>query len=344
MKRRLVLSLNCFLLFALILTSCAGGPGLAAFQSPTPTVVTAAPTTVPQAFPLALVETDPPPNSLIGHLSPITFYFNQAMNRTSTESALSGLPAGTFAWNDDSTLLFTPNQPYAPDTTLNLSISNTVQSASGFGIAEPIELAFPVSDYLRTTNILPKADAEDVVVDAAIAVSFNQPVVALGGDPASQPAAFNIQPAVVGRGEWINTSTFVFYPEPAMAGGTEYTVSLNQDLKTVTGVGLPETGGEGNSWSFTTSRPRVVALEPVSDQLLDIEPEIKLTFNQPMDKASVESNFVFSGTEGTVNGSFTWNDDATELIFAPENPLARDTGYILNVGAAARSQNGEITL
>ena len=223
---------------------------------------------------------------------------------------MSGLPAGSFTWNDDATLLFTPTQPYQPNTTLKISVANSIQSASGFGIPEPVELEFPVADYLRTNNILPKANAEDVVVDAAIAVSFNQPVVALGAESSSLPAAFTIEPSVTGRGEWINTSTYIFYPEPSMAGGTEYTVRLNPDLKTVAGVGLPEAGGEGNTWTFTTSRPRVVSLDPASDQLLPIEPEIKLTFNQPMDEQSVESNFVFSGPEGIVNGKFTWNDDA----------------------------------
>jgi uncharacterized protein YfaS (alpha-2-macroglobulin family) len=339
------LSLNCLLLISLILTSCSGVPNLPALLAPTPTVpATLASTAVPQAFPLALIETDPSADSLIGHLSPIAFYFNQAMNKPSAESALSGLPKGTFTWNDDSTLVFTPTQAYAPNTNLNITIANTIQSAGGFGIAEPLELSFPVADHLRTTNILPKAGAEDVTVDAAIAASFNQPVVALGTDPSSQTPAFTVQPSVNGRGEWINTSTYVFYPEPSMAGGTEHTVTLNPALKTVTGVSLPDAGGEGNSWSFTTSRPRVVSLEPASDGLLPIEPEIKLTFNQPMDKESVESNFIFSGTEGTVNGSFTWNEEGTELIFVPEKTLTRDVGYILNLGAAARSQSGEITL
>ncbi|MCI0550171.1 MAG: Ig-like domain-containing protein, partial [Anaerolineae bacterium] len=338
------LPLNCLLLVALILTSCSGMPDLSAFIPPTPTAPAPAPTAIPQAFPLALVETNPPLNSIIGHLSPITFYFNQAMNKPSAESALSGLPEGTFTWSDDATLLFTPTQPYQPNTILKITIANSIQSSSGFGIAEPMELAFPVADYLRTTNILPNANAEDVIVDAAIAASFNQPVVALGADPASQPPAFSLQPSVNGRGEWINTSTYIFYPDPSMAGGTEYTVSLNPDLKTVTGVSLPDTGGEGNAWRFRTSRPRVVTLEPPSDQLLPIEPEIKLTFNQPMDQESVESNFVFSGPEGVLNGTFTWNDEATELTFVPENMLTRNVGYILNVGAAGRAQSGALSV
>jgi len=340
--RRFSFVLNCFLLIALVLSSCSRVPNLAALASSTPTAP--APTAVQQAFPPALVETNPPLKSVIGHQSPITFYFNQGMNKPLTVSALSGLPAGTFTWNDDATLLFTPIQPYQPNTTLKISVANSIQSASGFGITEPVELSFPVADYLRTNNILPKAGADDVIVNAAIAVSFNQPVVALGADASSLPPAFSLQPSVAGRGEWINTSTYIFYPDPSMAGGTEYTVRLNPDLKTVSGVGLPEAGGEGNTWTFTTSRPRVVTLDPASDQLLPIKPEIKLTFNQPMDRQSVESNFVFSGTEGIVNGTFTWNDEGTELTFVPEKMLTRNVGYILNVGAAARSQSGEITL
>jgi len=162
------LSLNWLLLIALILTSCGGIPNLSAFIAATPTT-TPAPTTVAQAFPLALVETAPPQNSFIGHLSPITFYFNQGMNKPSAESALSGFPEGTFTWNDDATLLFTPTQPYQPNTTLKITIASSIQSAGGFGIPEPIELEFEVADYLRTTNILPKANAEDVLVNAAIA-------------------------------------------------------------------------------------------------------------------------------------------------------------------------------
>jgi hypothetical protein len=131
--------------------------------------------------------------------------------------------------------------PYQPNTALKFSIAKSLQSANGFGMTAPAELSFTVSDYLQPTNFLPKTDAEDVDVDAAVAVSFNQPVVALGEDESSQPEAFTIQPAVKGSAEWINTSTYIFYPEPGMTGGTEYTVSLNPELKTVSGVRLAGT-------------------------------------------------------------------------------------------------------
>ncbi|HEX9840986.1 MAG TPA: Ig-like domain-containing protein, partial [Anaerolineales bacterium] len=334
-KRPFLLILNGFLLLTLILASCTGLPSL---STPTPAIPT--PTSFQQSLPPALVETDPPPGSMLGHGSPITFYFNQAVNKASVESALGGLPAGTFTWNDVATLVFTPTQPYQPNTTLKLTIANSMQSVNGFTLDEPIELSFPVADELRATNFLPQEGAEDVNVDAAIAVSFNQPVVALGTDSSDHPSAFSIDPAVSGRGEWINTSTYIFYPEQSMAGGTEYTVSLDQSLKTVTGVGFPGAGSGQSTWSFTTSRPRVVTLEPSGEQLLPIEPQIKLTFNQPMDAESVESSFRFSGNEGTLDGDFLWNKDETELTFIPEDPLGRDVGYILNLGTAAKSKGG----
>ncbi|HSM70760.1 MAG TPA: Ig-like domain-containing protein [Anaerolineales bacterium] len=337
-KNRFPLILNCLLLISLIVTSCSGVPDISELIAPTPTTEAEASTVAQQAYPAALVETDPPLNTVIGHRSPITLYFNQGMNKASVEAAMSGLPDGTFTWSDEATLTFTPAQPYPPNSKLEIQIADSIQSASGFGIPETIQLAFTVADHLRATNVLPKENAADVDVDAAIVASFNQPVVPLGANPAALPPAFSVQPAVEGRGEWVNTSTYIFYPEPAMLGGTEYTVSVNADLKTASGVSLD--GSVVNAWKFVTARPRVVEVSPSPAEFLPPNPEIKLTFNQPMDRQSVQLNFLLSGTEGSVNGAYAWNEDDTELTFLPENELARGIGYTLNIGANAKSKSG----
>lgn len=306
-RHRFSLTLNCILLISLILASCSGLPTLPNLTAPTPTTETQVTTALQQStYPAAIVETDPPLNSVIGHQAPITLFFNQAMNKGSVESAMSGLPDGTFTWTDDATLTFTPALPYSPNTKLNIEIASSIQSASGFGITEPIHLSFTVADYLRATNLLPKANTTDVNVDAAIVASFNQPVVPLGADPASLSPAFTVEPSVQGRGEWVNTSTYIFYPEPAMLGGTEYTVSINQSLETASGVGLD--GSVINAWKFVTAKPRVVSVSPSPDEFLSPNPEIKLTFNQPMDRQSVQLNFLLSGTAGSVNGTYAWKD------------------------------------
>ena len=77
-------------------------------------------------------------------------------------------------------------------------------------------------------------------------------------------------------------------------------------------------------------------------ELLPLDPEIKLTFNQPMDTESVESNFSFSGTEGKVNGKISWNKGETEMTFVPDNLLGRNVGYILNLSATRKIERGLI--
>ena len=339
-KNRFALTLNCLILISLILASCSSLPDISNLVLPTtPTAEADATSAAPQtAYPVALVETDPPLNTVIGHQSPITFYFNQTMNMPSVEAALNGLPSGVFTWTDDATLIFTPSQPYQPNSKLNITFADSIQSASGFGVTESIQASFIVTNHLRITNQLPKANTTDVNVDAAIVASFNQPVVPLGADSDSLPAPFVIEPAVDGRGEWVNTSTYIYYPEPAMSGGTEYTVSVSADLKTDSGVGLD--GSVVNAWKFVTARPRVVSVSPAADEFLPPEPEIKLTFNQPMDRQSVQLNFVFSGIDGPMNGPYAWNDDDTEMTFLPDTTLTRGTGHTLNVGSAAKAKSG----
>src|SRR5215211_7861998 len=150
-KRRITLVLNCFLLMALMLTSCSGAPVISISSTVTPSIPT--PTSFQQSLPPALVETDPPLGSVIGHQSPITFYFNQPVNKSTAEAALTGLPPGTFTWKDEATLVFTPSQPYLPNAPLNIAIANSIQSATGFGMTEPIDLAFTVADNLHVTNM-----------------------------------------------------------------------------------------------------------------------------------------------------------------------------------------------
>jgi uncharacterized protein YfaS (alpha-2-macroglobulin family) len=338
-KFRFPLILNCLLLISLILSSCRSIPNLPNFiAQPTATVPPTTAATTGLAAAPALVETNPPQSTVIGHQVPITFYFNQGMNKATVESAISGLPAGTFTWNDEATLLFTPAQPYLPNTKINIEIANSIQSASGFGVTEPIAFSYTVADYLRASNLLPKPNTTDVDVDAAIAVSFNQPVVPLGADPASLSSPFVVQPAIEGKGEWINTSTYVFYPEPSLLGGTEYTVSVNPDLKTASGVGLD--GSVVNAWKFLTTRPRVVEVNPSPEKPIAPDSPIKLTFNQAMDRQSVQLSFLLNGADGSVNGKYAWDKEDTELTFIPASNLTRGFGYTLNVGKAAKSKGG----
>jgi uncharacterized protein YfaS (alpha-2-macroglobulin family) len=311
--------------------------------SPTPASTPTALATSAIPLPPAVIETSPSAGSQIPLDGLVTIYFNQAMERTSVESALSVQPSavtGQLTWKDDATLVFTPDGRLPAASQFGLQIGQGARAANGLGLLQPVSLDFQTPDYLRPTQFLPKPDSEEVIPNAAIVAAFNQPVVPLGADPAALPAAFSIQPDAQGKGEWLNTSTYIFYPDPALSGGLTYTVSLNPDLTANSGSQLAQSDIQTN-WSFTTALPAVDSIDPLPEQLLGLDPKIKITFNQPMDQASLESGLQFTGPFGNVPGKFSWSDDGTSVSFQPTILLSRSRTYTLDLdGQTVRGVGG----
>jgi len=291
-------------------------------------------------LPPALVETAPLPGSRIPVAGELTFYFNQPMNRASVESAIQGNPAlnGSFSWKDDHSLTFTPSQPWPPNTAVNVMIGSSAASSEGLAFDQPVELNFQTANYLQLVQSLPEQQSVETNPQAAIVASFNQPVVPLGADSAGAPVGFTLEPAADGRGEWLNTSTYIFYPEPALVGGQQYTVRLNSDLTSTDGTPL-ETQ---QSWTFSTLPPGYESYTPGSDELhVFLDAPVVVEFNQAMDTASVEPAFsLVNDQRQPVSGSFSWSDDLTEMTFAPDQLYQRGMRYTFLIPAGVRSFGG----
>lgn len=305
-----------------------------------PSAVAPTPAAVAKPLPAAVVETLPLPNSDLAADNAVTVYFNQPMERASVEGALRTEPAlaGRFEWPDDATMRFVPDQPLPPGTPLTVSFEKTAAAENGLGMADPVSFQFQTAPYLSVTERLPRPESTEVDPASAVVAAFNLPVVPLG-QTGSGPQAFTIAPAVEGRGEWLNTSTYIFYPEPALRGGITYTVSINPDL---TGQsGSPLTADASPSWAFTTALPRIVNLEPASGSQIGLDDSITLTFNQVVDPASVERAFAF-GAPGGANlaGEFAWGDDGTKVTFQPAKLLTRNATYNLTVSTEAVGLGG----
>jgi uncharacterized protein YfaS (alpha-2-macroglobulin family) len=310
---------------------------------PTPTstsLPSATPTALPPNLPPALVETDPLPGAQITLNNQFQFFFNQPMDHPSVEGAISMQPAlsGSFTWLDDSSLTFTPQAALQPATSLSINISTDAKSANGMALLEPIQLSFTTYGYLSLVQGLPAADANDVDPTSAIVAAFNQPVVALGANPSSLPAGFTLTPAVDGSGEWINTSTYIFYPQPAMSGGASYQVNINPKLTSTAGSPLESAPG----WSFNTVMPRLVSAQPADSSVnVYLDTNVQLNFSYPMDAASVEANFALQASDGPpVEGQASWNEDFTTFTFTPSELLQRDTTYLVSLGAEAAALGG----
>ena len=327
-------------IFMLILVSVACGTTDIPFVQPQPTA-----TVTPMPLPPTVSETVPPAGSELGPRATLLMLFSDPMDKASVESALTSDFAGghLLNWVDETTLAITPKSSYPTDGQVTFTLAASAKGADDLAITDVLTFSYKTASPLRVSQVLPAPQSTDISPDSAVVVSFNQPVVALGADASSLPAGLTIEPTAQGKGEWLNTSTYIFHPEPALAGGVDYSVRVNPQLSTTAGTALDS----ATQWSFRTSLPRLLTIKPadspkgtMTDGPIALDPQLELTFNQPMDRSSLESNLTFSGPGGKLAGLFFWNDKSTVVTFKPSALLERATSYTLTVSGQTRSRGG----
>lgn len=291
-------------------------------------------------LPPALVEVTPLPASTIALNQPITLYFSQAMDPGSVEAAIHFEPriSGHFIWENEQTVTFSPDQDLAAGSQLRVALDTSAQATNRQQLQEPIALNFQVAEHLQAVQIVPAGGSQDVDPESVVFVAFNQPVVPLGDTSGAEPG-FTLSPEVPGSGAWLNTSTYMFTPDPSMAGGITYTISLNENLVATSGVGLSPT--QLVQFSFTTTHPEVLMVLPLPGELLSLDGPVEINFNLRMNTESVEANFSLVGPSGmNVPGSFEWSSCHKKVLFTPTRPLTRDAIYTIQLGEDAESEGG----
>jgi len=291
-------------------------------------------------LPPALVEVMPFPNSKIGLQQPISLYFNQPMDTDSVEAAIRFEPStsGHFEWEDDQVLTFTPDQALSAGSLLKLVVNTTAQAANKENLQEPVEIDFQATEMLRVTQFFPSDGALDVDPESSVFISFNQPVIPLGGQADADPA-FTLSPDVPGKGEWLNTSTYIFRPDPSMDSGTRYELRLNGTLTAVSGSKMDPS--QTAITGFATTKPYVLSILPLPGEELSLDGPITVKFNIRMNPESVEQHFkLISPGGGLVRGSFEWKEDLKQFTFSPDELLERNTTYTVQLAAGAESFGG----
>ena len=342
------------LVFCMVVSLSCNLPGMAPAAQTTPQPVqpvqpdqptaipTAPPTSTPRprpTLPPSLVDASPYPGSEIAPKEQFVLAFSQAMDKKSVESALQPQPAlsGKFSWLNDATVTFIPDQPIQPLSKISLGLNNSAKAANGLAMLAPVSISYRVAGPLEVTQFLPAADAEEVAPTSAVVATFSRPVVALAAERTAQPEAFTLQPPAPGRGEWLNTSTYIFYPQPSLAGGKQYTVTINPNLQT--NDGLPLAKDTTAAWSFTTTTPKVQTVLP--EGMLGLKTPIQVQFNIPMDITSLTKNISLLAADGkSVAAALTADDSLTKFSLAPEQPLARQSQYTLRIASAAAAVGG----
>lgn len=297
-------------------------------------------------WPPQLVASDPQPGQEAALDTPITIRFDQPMDQASVEAALSIDPPvdGKLSWPEPSIAVFTPAKLLASDQRYRVQLANTAGGLNGQTLEGTADFAFQTIGPLRVTQTSPSDGSGSVQTDAIITVVFNKPVVPLvsSGEQAGLPQPLTFDPPASGKGEWTSTSIYRFIPDPALAGATDYTVSVDPALTDVTGSVIED----AQTFRFTTIRPDVVTIELMGnvDQIAPTAP-ITITFNMPMDPASVEAatSLKEDGVAAT-SLSYKWLEGDRVVVVTPDELLPMETDFVLAVAASATSANGQATM
>ncbi len=274
---------------------------------------------------LQVVDSEPQRGAELGLSETVMLYFDRDLDCATAQDAFSVQPAvqGTLDC-EGAVLTFTPSAAFDRATNYTFALAETLRGADGSSLAEPFDLTLSSIGALAVSNTIPAAGASEVEVRQTLTVIFNRPIVPLTtlDQMDNLPVPLNISPAIEGTGQWLNTSVYLFTPSTYWAGGTTYTVTVDNSLAALDGA----TMDAPYTFSFTTLMPAVVETRPAPDtfEAQGLEIPIQLTFNQPIDRASFEANFTLS-IDGVadlpINGTFEWNDDSTGVKYTHGEPF-----------------------
>jgi len=196
------------------------------------------------------------------------------------------------------------------------------------------------SSVLRVLRVSPLDGTGETPRTVPILVYFDRPVVPLSALESPNPAApVRFTPPIAGRGRWLNTSTWAFYPAPALPGATAYSYTIAAGLRAVDGTALVST----YRGQFATVRPAVARTSPADGAAYtDFRAPLTVRFNQSVDHASVAAAFRLRQDGGAaIPGAYTWTRPDT-LVFRPTGGLALGARYSATMGAGLRSTEGPL--
>lgn len=277
-----------------------------------------------------------PADGYISRDDQIVIRFDQRMDHEQVEAAFSISPAveGVFSWESvdgGERLIFTPRAPLPLSQQYTVTIGATATNVAGRALGAPHSFSVQTGEAVGIAEVQPAPGSDAVATGAPITVRFEEPIVELVSLDEQQdfPQPVTVEPAIEGLGRWLGPDLFGFYPEQPLAPATTYRVTVAPDLTVQSVLEEPF------EWSFTTEGVAVSAAIPFDGATkVDIDSDVTITFNRPVNRPAVEENFrlVAAETGNAVAGELRWGDDR-KLIFAPAAPLDVASTYSIAIEA-----------
>ncbi len=275
--------------------------------------------------------------------SKIQITFNKKVAKVVAEKSLQINPAvkGAFSWDNDYTMVFTPEKKLAKGSTYSYSFTLPIPQQLGLPFTDRTASVFETVGGLKVLSYAPAETAQDG--KAPIVVVFDRPMIDIStyDEEISAEAPIEVTPTIGGKGEWLGSSAYKFTPNEAYNDSTLYTVKLKTDLTALDG----ETILTSYDWSFASNYPELTSATPASGgKNVALNTPISLTFNQPIDINSLKESLTLTDSNSQTHSYTILQDYKTKntyLVYI-SGGFKKATTYYVDLKTGLKPQNGEL--
>lgn len=268
----------------------------------------------------------------------IVVSFPNPMNPASVREMLRIEPETEvdLGWDSGDTLLtISPRTGWATGTLHTITVDAGTLDASGRPLDRRIRAAFLTRPAVNATISATVLAGAEATIATAFRIAFSGPIDESSLDVLVDPAVEGaLQP---GPDATEAAPVFDFVPDDPLAPDTEYTVRLGPGTRDVDGAPVQASALTVR----TAATPAVVRFRPRNGWVaVARDQKLSVRFTEPMDHATTEMAWSAVLDSATLEGSFTWAEHDTVLIFDPKAALDFGSKVAMTVGTGALSQAG----
>jgi hypothetical protein len=298
-----------------------------------------------------------PSSGLAMTLTSIDVTFSEAVRQDTAEHAFSLAPgaagspqvAGTFHWQGQKLLIFTPSAKLPLSTKFHAHIAPGVQDLPGNAQAGTGDLDFTTVGPPAVKAVLPAVAATSVAVDGSIAITFDRLM-----DTNKVVEGLTLKPDITYQASW-NLEVLTLSPTRPMEYGTTYTVEIGDPAVDTDGTKLAP-----YVTSFTTvgAGLKVASLVPSPNVAgVSIHSQIAVAFDAPIDPTSIAGALkITPPVSGSIAAAMLPDDRnppaqatpaptgslARVLVFTPDHALAPHTTYTVTMSSTVKRTDGQV--
>ena len=282
----------------------------------------------------------------------ITVTFSEAVDATTVNgtnivlrTAGGVAVAGTVSFNATTRVAtFAPTAPLTQGVTYSLTV-NGVKDVAGNAMPGPFVLTFSVGDLTAptVTAVVPATGGAGIALNTTVKVTFSEAMDATSITTTTFNLKNTLTSAVIPASVVYDaaTTSSTLTPTSALAGNTNYTVTVT--------TGAKDAAGNPMSSPFISTFTTVDAVPPT---VLGVVPTsgannvatnavVQVTFSEAIDQTTL-SNITLknTGTSAIVPTTVSYDVGTNRATLTPTGPLSNATNYTVTVGTGVKDLAG----